>query len=97
MMNRDRIGNYQDHAGMAHIRLLMCNDPDVVACKVYFPEEGQLQVHQSRTTPCPPGFHNGLYWYGKRQASLSHYPQWIDNIDVDDKSSDEVDVASTGD
>ena len=23
-------------------RILMCNDPDIMACKVYFPEEGQL-------------------------------------------------------
>ena len=62
----------------------MCNSPDIVACKVYFPEDVQLQVHQMRTTLCPPGFHNGFYWYGKNQASPGHYPKWVENIGFDD-------------
>ena len=34
--------------------ILMCNSPDIVACKVYFPEDGQLQVHQDAYHPMPP-------------------------------------------
>ena len=30
------------------------NDPDVTMVKIYFPEEGQIQVHQSRVCSCPP-------------------------------------------
>ena len=33
---------------------------DVVATKVYFPEDGFIQVHQSHTTRCPPEFQNGM-------------------------------------
>ena len=33
-------------------RVLSCGSPDVVASKVYFPEEGTIQVHQPRTPPC---------------------------------------------
>ena len=61
-------------------RVQSCDSPDVVASKVYFPEEGTIQVHQTRTTPCYPGFPNGFYWYGKKQTSQGHYPQWIDSI-----------------
>ena len=65
-------------------RILMCNSPDIITCKVYFPEDGQLQIHQMRTTLCSPGFHNGFYWYGKNQASPGHYPKWVENIGFDD-------------
>ncbi|KAL5515979.1 hypothetical protein EMCRGX_G001235 [Ephydatia muelleri] len=61
-------------------RVQSCDSPDVVASKMYFPEEGSIQVHQTRTTPCYPGFPNGFYWYGKKQTSQGHYPQWIDSI-----------------
>eukprot|EP00731_Ephydatia_muelleri_P015595 Em0009g19a len=49
-------------------RVQSCDSPDVVASKVYFPEEGTIQVHQTRSTPCYPGFPNGFYWYGKKQT-----------------------------
>ena len=61
-------------------RLLSCTDTDVVAAKVYFPDEGHIQVHQNRTTICPRDFPNGYYWYGKSQSSNKPCPQWLDAV-----------------
>lgn len=65
--------------GMGY-RVLSCNDTDVVAAKVYFPDEGHIQVHQNRTTICPMDFPNGYYWYGKSQSSHKPCPQWLDEV-----------------
>ena len=43
------------------------DDPDVSAVKVYYPEEGSIQVHQSLVCPCPAGFPAGYFWYGVRR------------------------------
>ena len=40
------------------------NDPDITVVKVYFPEEGGIQIHQSRVCLCPPKLPAGFYWYG---------------------------------
>eukprot|EP00731_Ephydatia_muelleri_P029828 Em0021g351a len=61
-------------------RLLSCTDTDVVAAKVYFPDEGHIQVHQNRTTICRRDFPNGYYWYGKSQSSNKPCPQWLDAV-----------------
>ncbi|KAL5481622.1 hypothetical protein EMCRGX_G021819 [Ephydatia muelleri] len=50
------------------------------AAKVYFPDEGHIQVHQNRTTICPRDFPNGYYWYGKSQSSNKPCPQWLDAV-----------------
>ena len=31
------------------------NDPDLTISKVYYPQEGSIQVHQERICFCPPG------------------------------------------
>ena len=46
---------------------MQLNDPDVTAIPVYFPDSGLIQVHQSRTCPCPPDWPAGFYWYGKNR------------------------------
>ena len=53
------------------------NDPDVTAVKVFFPDEGSIQVHQSRVCHCPPKFPVGLYWYGGNRKSPGRVPQWL--------------------
>ena len=40
-------------------RVIACNDPDVTVAKVYFPQDGPIQVHQLRVTPCPAEFPAG--------------------------------------
>ena len=61
-------------------RVVQCEEPNVVATKVYFLDDGPIHVHQTRTTRCPPEFQNGYYWYGSKQCSSNRYPRWIDEI-----------------
>ena len=35
-------------------RIVARKDPDVTTTKVYFPQEGQIQVYQQCVTRCPP-------------------------------------------
>ena len=34
-------------------RVIRCNESDVTVVKQFFPEEGNIQVHQLRVCPCP--------------------------------------------
>ena len=34
-------------------RVLTLDDPDITVVKVYYPQDGQIQVHQARVKPCP--------------------------------------------
>ena len=36
-------------------------DPDVCAIKVYFPQDDEIKVHQSRVKSCPPNFPAEFY------------------------------------
>ena len=36
---------------------------------MYFPQDGKIQIHQLRVTPCPTEFPAGYYWYGKKKQS----------------------------
>ena len=53
------------------------NDPDVTVVKVYFPEEGAIQVHQSRVCSCPPQLPAVFYWYGGQRKSPGCLPPWL--------------------
>ncbi len=44
--------------------------PDVCVVKVYFPEEGEIRVHQSRVKPSPLGFPAGSYLYKRVGAAV---------------------------
>ena len=48
-------------------RILQRIDPDITASKVYFPGDGQIQVHQQQVTRCPPELITGYYWYGPKK------------------------------
>jgi hypothetical protein len=61
-------------------RVLSTAGPDVTAQKVYFPEDGQIQIHQSRVSDCPPGFPAGYYWYGENQKGLGRPPRWVQKL-----------------
>ena len=61
-------------------RVVTRSDPDVTVTKVYHPQEGNIQVHQSRVNPCPPGFPAGYYWYGARRHSPGRPPKWIKQL-----------------
>ena len=53
-------------------RIVSRDDPDVTVTKMYFPEDSQIQVHQSRVQMCPDSFPPGFYWYGNRKHGPGH-------------------------
>ena len=61
-------------------RIINRSDPDVTVVKIYAPQDGQIQVHQSRVTLCPPGFPAGFFWYGNRRTSPGRPPKWVDKL-----------------
>ena len=61
-------------------RVESVDDPDVTVSKVYFTEDGQIQVHQSRVKSCPPHFPHGFYWYGGRRRKPGRPPKWVAQV-----------------
>ena len=52
-------------------------DPDLRVSKGYFPQDGTMQVHQSRVCPWPAQFPAGYYWYwGKQRGPGRHQSGW---------------------
>ena len=47
---------------------------------MYFPQDKQITIHQSRVKYCPVAFPAGFYWYGGNQKGLSKVPQWVQNL-----------------
>ena len=60
-------------------RVLSQDDPDITVVKVYRPQDGQIQIHQSRVKPCP-NFPAGFFWYGARRHGPGRPPKWIDKV-----------------
>lgn len=56
------------------------NNPDVTVVKVYRPQDGAIQVHKTRVTPCPAAFPAGYHWYGNRRSSPGRPPRWVDRL-----------------
>jgi len=61
-------------------RVTGINSPDISVVKVYYPQDKQITVHQSRVKYCPAAFPAGFYWYGGRQKGLGNVPQWVQNL-----------------
>ena len=78
-------------------RVVSLRGPNVVASKVYFPDNGTIQVHLSRVCGCPKEFPGGFYWYGGRQAGPGRPPRWLDSLDLKTPSSDDpgIDAGQT--
>ena len=49
-------------------RVISRKDPDIVASKIYFPDDPPIQIHQSRVQFCPTSFPTNFYWYGNKRA-----------------------------
>ena len=62
------------------VRIQECCGPDVIASKVYFPEEAVIQVHQTCVCPCPTLFPPGYYWYGGKQRRHGRPPKWVNKL-----------------
>jgi len=54
--------------------------PDVDVTKVYHPQDGVIQVHQSRVKHCPPNFPAGFYWYDGKQRGPGQPPKWVEQL-----------------
>ena len=65
------------------------NDMDVTVTKVYFAQDGPIQVHQMRVQACPPDFPAGYYWYGLWCKSPGRVPRWIENLSLDQTNESE--------
>ena len=46
-------------------------DPNIVASKIYFPDDPPIQIHQSRVQLCPTSFPTNFYWYENKRAKPS--------------------------
>ena len=56
------------------------DDPDISVSKVYFPQDGNIQVHQSCVKLCPTNFPSGFYWYGGRRRGPGRPPKWVEEL-----------------
>ena len=70
--------------------VLSVDDPEITVQKVYKPQDGQIQIHQSRVTPCPPDLPPGYYWYGKRNCSPGKPPHWVEQLSINRQQSSEL-------
>ena len=61
-------------------RIIRRQDPTVVCTKVYFPDHGEMRIHQSRICPCPAEFPAGYFWYGSRRRGPGRPPRWVDRL-----------------
>ena len=65
--------------------------PDITAVKVYFPQDGPIQVHQTRVTQCPLEFPAGYYWYGGKRSGPGCPPKWVDKL-IRSETQNDIDV-----
>ena len=64
-------------------RVIKINKPDVTIEKIYMyrSQDGSIQIHTSRVTPCPDEFPAGYFWYGSHRHSPGHPPQLVDRLE----------------
>ena len=53
------------------------DNPDLTVSKVYFLDDGHIQIHQSHVKPCLPHFPNG---YGGKRSGSDRPPKWMVEI-----------------
>eukprot|EP00731_Ephydatia_muelleri_P007839 Em0004g177a len=77
-------------------RVTQINDPDITVVKVFFPDDGPIQVHQSRACMCPEQLPAGFYWYSGNRKSAGKVPKWVDRLlsqgDVNPEAVDGPDI-----
>ena len=71
-------------------RVLEVKGPDITVERVYRPQDGPIQVHQTRVTPCPDAFPAGYHWYGDRRVSPGRPPRWVDRLLQDQSPNSEL-------
>jgi len=81
--------------GTGPYKVVSRSDPDLTVGKVYYPQEGEIQVHQTRISPCPPHFPAGYFWYGSRRHSPGRPPKWVQNLLQSSEELVEPDIESS--
>ncbi len=76
-------------------RVVSCRDPDITVTKVYYPQDGQIQIHQSRVQECPSNFPAGFFWYGSKRRGPGRPPKWVENLMTDQSGPPTPDSADT--
>ena len=75
-------------------RVVSKDDPDLTVSKIYHPQDGPIQIHQSWVMPWPKDIVSGYFWYGRRQQSPGRPPKWLEQLSegksVADNGSEEV-------
>ena len=61
-------------------RVTSIDGPDISVSKVYFPQDGNIQVHQSCVKLCPTNFPSGFYWYGGRRRGPGRPAKWVEEL-----------------
>ena len=67
-------------------------DPDTLVVKVYRPQDGRIQIHQARVTPCPPAFPAGYFWYA---LDLVTPQKWVDKLLQEEAQEPHVSTATS--
>ena len=80
--SRDETGCWRKLSRPWHgpYRIVQVTGTGVMCTKVYYPQEGELHVHQSRVCLCPHEFPLGFYWYGGRCRGPGRPPKWVDRL-----------------
>ena len=78
-------------------RVISRNDPDLTVSKVYRPQDGTIQIHQSRAMPWPQDIISGYFWYGNRKHSPGRPPKWLNQLNNAGAESEDEDVGETSD
>ena len=54
-------------------------------------------IHLSKVKACPCNFPGGFYWYGGCRRELGKPPQWVEDMLMDQQSSDKDQTTATTD
>ena len=84
----EETGCLRSHPWHGPYRVVSTCGPDITAVQVYFSQDGPIQVHQTRVTPCPSEFPAGYYWYGGKRSGPGCPPKWVDKLMGSDNQED---------
>ena len=78
-------------------RVVSKDDPDLTFSKVYRPQDGTIQIHQSRIMPWPKDIVSRYFWYGRKQHSPGRLPKWLEQLSERERVADNGNEKVEGD
>ena len=73
--------------------MLSTTNTGIAALKVYYPQDGTIQVHSHRVTKCPDKFPPGYYC---RCKGPGRSPKWVDDLMSNDEKCVDVEIDVEG-